>query len=122
MPNSDWHWPHFKPEEIACKGDGSILIIPEALDKLELLRKEVGRPLIINSAYRSPSYNKEIGGSHNSQHLLGLAFDISLKGHDREIITKCAQEVGFMGVGQYDTFIHVDGRQNKARWDYRSKK
>jgi zinc D-Ala-D-Ala carboxypeptidase len=117
----EWRWPNFKPEEIACKGSGSILIIPEALDKLQKLRDKIGKPLIINSAYRSPSHNKEVGGSPNSQHLFGIAFDISLQEHNREDLTRAAEDVGFMGVGQYNTFIHVDDRGVKARWDYRGR-
>jgi uncharacterized protein YcbK (DUF882 family) len=27
----------------------------------------------------------------------------------------------FGGVGFYDTFVHVDARGKRARWDYRSK-
>lgn len=122
VPQGEWHWPNFKPEEIACKGSGSILVVPEALDKLQKLRDIIGKPLVINSAYRSPSHNKEVGGSPNSQHLFGIAFDISLEGHNRDDITAVAEHVGFIGIGQYNHFIHLDTRLEKARWDFRGKK
>lgn len=122
VPPSEWRWPNFTPKEISCRGSGSILIAPEALDKLQALRRAIGKPLVINSAYRSPSYNAKVGGSPKSKHLLGIAFDISLQGYDRYELTRLAEEVGFMGIGQYDHFIHVDAREAPARWDYRSEK
>ena len=33
-------------------------------------------PIIINSGYRNPEYNKSVGGVQTSQHLLGQAADI----------------------------------------------
>ncbi len=128
VPASEWYWKNFTPYEISCRcdhepkcaGDGSILVVPEALDKLQTLRKIIGKPLVINSAFRSPSHNRAVGGKSHSQHLLGIAFDISLKGHDRYELTRCAEEVGFNGIGQYDTFIHVDARETPARWDERA--
>ena len=47
---------------------------------LERVRIAVGKPLIINSAYRSPSVNSAIGGAHNSQHMRGLAADVKVLG------------------------------------------
>jgi zinc D-Ala-D-Ala carboxypeptidase len=35
VPMASWRWRHFAPREIASKGDGSILIDEDALDKLE---------------------------------------------------------------------------------------
>lgn len=121
-------WPsrYFRPEEVCCKGDGTLDIDLEALLKLDLLRREMGAPLIINSAYRSPEHNHKIGGSPKSQHVEGKAFDISLsfaggtKQHSREMLTALAKEVGFTGIGQYDTFVHVD-LGPKRSWDYRKK-
>ncbi len=42
----------------------------------EPLRKWVGRPIKINSFYRSPDLNTAIGGSEKSQHCNGQAIDI----------------------------------------------
>lgn len=46
---------------------------------LDPLRKVHG-PITINSGYRSPSLNKQVGGVCNSQHVTGQAADISIKG------------------------------------------
>ena len=43
---------------------------------LEILRSRAGRPILINSGYRSPQLNKKIGGVPTSNHLTGCAVDI----------------------------------------------
>ena len=43
---------------------------------LEVLRERCGKPIIINSGYRSPQLNKKIGGVPTSNHLTGCAVDI----------------------------------------------
>lgn len=45
---------------------------------LEPLRVAVCRPFFINSGYRCPKLNVKVGGVKNSQHLQGLAADISV--------------------------------------------
>ena len=48
----------------------------------EPLRKHVGKPICINSMYRSADLNKAVGGSMTSQHCKGQAMDIDDKyGH-----------------------------------------
>lgn len=104
-----WRWRFFRPEELASRGDGSLRIVPAALDRLDLARLELGRPLVINSAYRDPIYNARIGGAPLSRHKVGDAFDISLRGHDRGELLELCRRVGFAGFGFYQTFLHVDG-------------
>lgn len=43
---------------------------------LEPLRQYLGKPVKINSGWRSIAINRKIGGSESSDHLLGTAFDI----------------------------------------------
>jgi len=110
MPKSHWRWPDFSPEEIACRGDGKIQINEAALDKLQALRKKLGVPLIVHSAYRSPEYNRRVGGAKHSMHLQGAAFDISMANHDPESFETAARAVGFTGFGFYprQNFMHID--------------
>lgn len=117
-PLESWRWTNFSPEEIACKGTGAILVDGRALDLLQALRDELGRPMLITSGYRSPSHNKEVGGAERSQHLLGRAFDVVMTNHDPEAFVAAAERVGFNGIGLYPdrNFIHVDSRLKKARW------
>ena len=70
VPESAWRWPSFSPAEIACRGTGAIKINTEAMDKLQSLRNRLGKPLIVRSAYRSPSHNRAVGGAPASKHML----------------------------------------------------
>jgi uncharacterized protein YcbK (DUF882 family) len=44
---------------------------------LDPLREEYGKPIRVNSGYRSDALNKAVGGSKTSQHRFGLAADIT---------------------------------------------
>jgi hypothetical protein len=46
----------------------------ECLDKV---REMWGKPIGVNSGYRSPELNRAVGGAKNSQHLRGEASDIT---------------------------------------------
>jgi len=110
VPEKLWRWPNFSPEEIACRGDGTIRINEPALDKLQALRDRLGVPMIVNSAYRSPAYNRQVGGAKHSMHLQGAAFDISMANHDPVSFEAAARETGFTGFGFYprQNFMHID--------------
>ena len=43
----------------------------------EPLREWYGKPIRVNSFYRSSALNKAVGGSRSSQHILGQAIDIN---------------------------------------------
>ncbi len=53
---------------------------------LEKVRLNYGRPVIVNSGYRSPPLNRAIGGSRNSQHMSGQAADIEVPGIDNRFL------------------------------------
>ena len=44
---------------------------------LDPLREAWGKPIYVNSGYRSPALNKAVGGVSTSQHLQGQAADIT---------------------------------------------
>ncbi|MEI4235243.1 YcbK family protein [Roseovarius sp. D22-M7] len=110
VPERLWRWKNFSPAEIACRGTGQIKLHPEALDKLQALRDRLGKPLIVNSGYRSPEHNRAVGGAKRSKHMEGTAFDISMANHDPKTFEQAAREVGFLGFGTYprSNFMHVD--------------
>ena len=115
-PDAVWRWPNFSPEEIACRGDRKIRINEAALDKLQALRDRLSVPLIVNSAYRSTDYNRQVGGAKQSMHLQGAAFDISMANHDPVEFETAARAVGFTGFGFYprQNFMHIDiGRERQ---------
>ncbi len=121
VPAADWRWANFTPAEIACPCCGAIQVDEEALDKLQETRQRVGKPLRVNSAYRSAAHNKAVGGSPTSQHLHGRAFDVALSvGVTREALTRLAKAAGFTGIGQYDSFVHLDTGPARS-WDKRTR-
>lgn len=109
---------NFKLKEFQCK-DGSKLvkIDSQLLNKLQQLRDIIGKPIIINSGFRTPEHNKRVRGAENSFHLQGKAADIQVNGITPKQLAKYAEKVGFNGIGVYKTFIHVDVRDYKARWN-----
>lgn len=109
VPKEDWCWENFTPYEIRCRGTNAVLLVPHAMDSLQVMREIIGKPLVINSAYRSPLYNARVGGSARSRHKMGDAFDISLRGHSKNVLALAAVRAGFTGFGMsYNSFIHVD--------------
>lgn len=113
---SAWPYKFFKPVEFASRGDGSLLIVDEAVEILEKVRAAVGKPLIINSAYRDPIHNARVGGAPLSRHKFGDAFDISLSNQTRLQLIAICKNYGFRGLGvNYKSFVHVD-LGNKRTW------
>ena len=119
----------FKASEFASKDGkpspyGPMNVRQELVDFLNQLRLRFGHALVVNSGYRSPEHNKEVGGVPNSYHTKGLAADIrpvDLKELDE--LYELADRMNITGgVGRYDTFVHVDRRGIYARWDYRRRK
>lgn len=111
--------PNFKVKEFACKdGTDEILIDTQLMWLLQYIRDIFEKPVIINSAYRTPAYNKKVGGATLSRHIQGQAADIVVKGVSPAEVYKTADKLVTMGgVGKYDTFTHVDVRGTKTRWE-----
>jgi uncharacterized protein YcbK (DUF882 family) len=89
---------------------------------LQVLRDYLGASITINSGYRSPQLNRKIKGATRSQHLLGTAADIVVKGHTPKQVADAIELLisqGKMregGLKAYGTFTHYDIRGTKARW------
>lgn len=60
-------------EPTAVVADNLVLLVENILDPL---RQAYGKPIVVNSGYRSKSLNRLVGGVCNSQHLEGKAADI----------------------------------------------
>ena len=113
--------PHFQVKEFACT-DGSrvVFISDDLVNLLENIRVHYGKPLHINSAYRTVTYNSKVSGSSsNSMHTYGLAADIRVEGVSPDRVADYAEQLlgDHGGVGRYKTFTHVDTRSEKARWN-----
>ena len=88
------------------------------LTRIDQLRENYGKPIKINSSYRSPLYNTSVGGSLGSKHMAGIAIDISCNNStDRAKLVWAALDLGLtVGVGK--TFVHVDGRPQQIMFTY----
>ena len=118
---------NFSLHEFACK-DGTQ--VPDELksnvqalaEQLQILRDYLNEPIHINSGYRTPAYNKKIGGKPNSYHMKAMAADITVKSKTpkqlasvvEKLIANGSLKIG--GIGVYPGFIHVDTRKATARW------
>lgn len=111
---------NFSVKEFACSdGTDTIFIAPELVTMLQKIRDHFGKPVTINSAYRTETKNKAVGGATYSQHKYGLAADITISGVTPLQIAKYAQTLmpSSGGIGLYKSFVHVDCRKTKSRWD-----
>lgn len=110
---------HFKVREFACRsGADAVLIAPRLVMVLESIRAHFGAAVTINSGYRTPEYNKQVGGVARSQHCYGTAADISVKGQTPAAVAAFARTLmpDWGGVGVYKSFTHIDVREARADW------
>lgn len=111
---------NFKVKEFACK-DGSdvVFIAPELVEILQKIRSHFGKAVVINSGYRTPTHNKKEGGATYSQHLYGTAADIRISGVSPKDIASYVETLmpNTGGIGIYGSFVHVDIRKEKSRWN-----
>lgn len=109
---------NFTLREFQCKdGSHQVAIDSKLLEKLQRLRDLAGKAINITSGYRNASHNKAVGGSPTSRHLTGQAADIHIAGMTPTQVAKLASQVGFTGIGVYNTFTHVDIRLVPAKWN-----
>lgn len=88
---------------------------------LDKIRADFGKPLRVNSGYRSVKHNAYVGGRVGSSHLKGVAVDFACNNSgDRTLLLKAIYKAGIVRVGIAKTFIHIDIDNNKgaACWLY----
>lgn len=104
--------PNFRLQEFLTKNKKdtftrlNLNIMLEAQD----LRTKFGSGIIINSSYRSPAYNKSIGGAEHSEHMNGNALDTKPANGDIKGWKKTVREnkkTGGRGLN-YEKFVHID--------------
>jgi hypothetical protein len=93
----------------------SLLAVVKIADEA---RHRLGKPLRINSGFRSAAYNRAIRGAANSLHTKAAALDLSGSPATlHRILTEMRREGLFRGgLGRYKTFTHVDVRGKNADW------
>ena len=123
---------NFYLNEFDCKDGNQVptSLIPNVqllAEQLQIVRDVVREPIYINSAYRHTEYNKAVGGSKFSQHLLAKAADITIASMTPNevwlLLNNMILEGHIIngGLGKYNSFNHYDVRENPARWDFTKK-
>lgn len=121
-PGSNFSWGEFTkgldriPESAAVTQN--LIKLAKHLDAVrELLG---GRAIKISSGYRPRAVNRAVGGASNSRHLYGDAADIVVAGmHPHQVYWKLNKwHADRGGLGDSDSFTHIDLRGYQARWDY----
>ncbi len=93
------------------------VVDPQLLDLIHDVRESLGSQgtFEVISAYRSPKTNEMLrarssGVARNSQHVLGKAIDVRLRGVETSRFRDAAIELQRGGVGYYEKsdFVHID--------------
>lgn len=109
---------HFHAGEFMCKCGKyctETKLDSELTDRLERLRAALGKAIHVNSGFRCPTHNKNVGGAPGSNHMKGMAADIHADGINPLELARCAEAMGFLGVILYPAkrFVHVDTRTTR---------
>jgi len=115
---------NFAEIDFHCKCNCGEVAKLELVNTLQEVREALGAPLYVNSTMRCVDHNEFVGGSKKSYHIRGLAVDLSTRNlSEGQIIAlkEIAVEHGFLGLGFYDHFIHLDLRNELTIWDKRNK-
>ena len=77
---------------------------------LQPLRDAWGKPLHINSGYRCPELNREVGGMPTSQHVKGEAADVACDKPVELARLAAAMRLPYDQMILYPTFVHFSHR------------
>lgn len=126
--------PNFQYLELHDPTTFEMIIDIRLINIIQALRNKLDCYVLVESCYRGEKYNRDVGGSPDSQHLLGKACDLKCKRYDGTYISPihvayALEEIlaGFGiqgGLGTYmkgyipnsTGFNHVDTRAERARW------
>jgi zinc D-Ala-D-Ala carboxypeptidase len=117
-------YPSFTRHEFECRFTGKCDMQPEFMEKLQALRNEYGRPMVITSGYRHWTHPIEARKGHTSgEHTKGACADIACTdGRTRFILIGLALKHGFHRIGIAKNFLHlgVGGPPlpQNVIWDY----
>lgn len=122
-------WQYFTVEELQCRCCGQMHMDDEFMRHVVALRRELGFPFIVTSAYRCPAHNAVVSSTGASgPHTTGMAIDIAVSGRDALRLLEAALNTHyFTGAGIHQKgngrFIHLDALRGPeyprpAIWSY----
>jgi len=79
-------------------------------DLLEQVRALLGKPVLVNSAYRSKRVNDAVGSKDTSQHRIGCAADIRVPGMTPDQVVRkiIASGINFdQAIREFDAWTHL---------------
>lgn len=112
--------PNFQVKEFACSDGSDVVVIHPFIPHIcQLVRNKFNMPFVPNSAYRTVTHNKAVGGANKSNHTYGRAVDIPA---ERGVTPKQLYDYvdtlfGEWGeLGIYSWGIHVGVQDKKERF------
>ena len=84
---------------------------------LQPIRNKYGRPITVNSGYRCPRLNEMVGGSKNSDHMKGMAADITCQNARELYDIATLMKLPFKQLIYYKdkNFVHVSYDPNNKK-------
>ena len=110
---------HFSLEELThtdhrefdnTPNDAELENLKRMAEFLEEVRSLLGKPLLINSCYRSEQINNSIGSKSTSQHRVGCATDFRVNGMTPDEVVKAiiASDLNFdQIIREFDRWTHI---------------
>lgn len=96
----DWSkYPNFTEAEFVDHESGECAMNEDFMVILQSIRTKFGKPMIINSGYRSKNHSVERIKPTPGEHTFGMAADISIHGLDALTLIKVAINNGVRRVG-----------------------
>jgi hypothetical protein len=110
---------HFSLEELTITNhrefdntpnDAELENLKRMAEFLEEVRELLGKPLLINSCYRSEQINNSVGSKSTSQHRVGCATDFRVNGMTPDEVVKAiiASDLNFdQIIREFDRWTHI---------------
>lgn len=110
--------PHFTLTELTCTDHRSLDNTPNARELVNLKRLALfletvktalgGKPVMINSAFRSKAVNDAVGSKDTSSHRLGLAADFRVPGMAPDAVVRALLKLPYdQIIREYDAWTHI---------------
>ena len=117
--------PHFARYELQCRYSGLCKMQASYMEKLEAIRIEFAKPMILSSGYRDTlKHPAEKGKIKPGYHAQGRAVDVLVFGSDALRLIEIALRHGMGGIGinqkgsKSSRFLHLDDREDLMIWSY----